>query len=312
MLIPRSLVVGALGALALGTVATSANAGYAGYGGYGDGIRAVSYLNGDGGNNADVDPNSSCSRPDQYDMQAFSSAASGNPGDRNVDNDACFLDGNGDKVGKGVGASFVASGTGYISACPDPDGAGPEFALLRDLNGDGRNDSCYQSSYQEKGTAGDFEYHVGSTTPAPAASSRSRGASSSTGTAGSTAATTTASRSAGPATARAAAIATGGDRRAGPGAPARSPARPQQPTQPATPLSGGTMKIRRTIVVATLAGMGILVPASGALAAHPQPTTKDDCKKGEFAEYKTSGMPGAVQRFDNQGQCVRFVQTGKG
>ena len=163
MLIPRPLVAGALCALALGTVATSANAGYGGYDSddrYGDGVRAVSYINGDGGKNADVDPNSSCYRPDQYDMQAFSSTASGNPGDNNVHNDACFLDGDGNKVGKGIGASFVSSGTGYISACPDPDGAGPEFARLRDLNGDGRNDSCFQSSYQEKQAAGDFEYHV--------------------------------------------------------------------------------------------------------------------------------------------------------
>ena len=159
MLIPRTLVVGALGAVALGTVATGASAGHS-YDGYDGGFRAVSYINGDGGKNADVDPNSSCYKPDQYDMQAFSSAASGNPGDNNVHNDACFLDGNGNKVGDGVGASFVSSGTGYISACPDPDGAGPEFARLRDLDGDGRNDSCFQSSYQEKNAAGDFEYHA--------------------------------------------------------------------------------------------------------------------------------------------------------
>ncbi|WP_411277100.1 hypothetical protein [Gaiella sp.] len=127
---------------------------------YGDNLRAASYINGDAGKNADVDPNSSCYRPDQYDMQAFSSAASGNPGDKNVHNDACFLDGAGNKVGKNIGATFQSSGTGYISACPDPDGAGPAIRILRDLNGDGRNDSCYQSSYQEKGIAGDFEYHA--------------------------------------------------------------------------------------------------------------------------------------------------------
>lgn len=158
MLIPRTLVVGALGALALGTVTTAATAGS--YGSYSGSLRAVSYLNGDGGKNSDVDPGSSCERPDQYDMQAFSSVASGNPGDNNVHNDACFLDGSGRKVGDGIGASFVSSGTGYISACPDPDGTGPAFARLRDLNGDGRNDSCFQSSYQKKGTAGDLEYHV--------------------------------------------------------------------------------------------------------------------------------------------------------
>ena len=159
MYLPRTLVAGALTALALGTIATGASAGYGSYGSY-DGTRTVSYINGDGGKNADVDPNSSCFAPDQYDMQAFSSAASGNPGNSNVHNDACFLDSNGKKIGDGIGASFVSEGTGYISACPDPDGAGPAISRLRDLNGDGRNDSCFQSSYQKKQAAGDFEYHA--------------------------------------------------------------------------------------------------------------------------------------------------------
>ena len=154
----KKLLVAALSA---GTLLGSATGAFA-YGGYdrGDEFEAVSYINGDGGKNADVDPDSSCFNPDQYDMQAFSSAASGNPGDNNVHNDACFLDRDGNKVGDGIGASFQSSGTGYISACPDPDGAGPEFAVLRDLNGDGRNDSCFQSSYQEKNAAGDDEYHA--------------------------------------------------------------------------------------------------------------------------------------------------------
>ncbi len=157
----KTLIVAAFGSMSLVTAATGANA-YGGYGGYGDGdrLQTVSYINGDAGKNADVDPNSSCYRPDQYDMQAFSSAASGNPGNNNVHNDACFLDDRGNKVGENIGASFQSSGTGYISACPDPDGAGPEFSRLRDLNGDGRNDSCFQSSYQEKNAAGDFEYHA--------------------------------------------------------------------------------------------------------------------------------------------------------
>ncbi len=127
---------------------------------YSGDLKAVSYINGDAGKNADVDPNSSCFRPDQYDMQKFSTAASGNPGDNNVHNDACFLDDRDNKVGKNIGATFQSSSTGYISACPDPDGAGPATSKLRDLNGDGRNDSCFQSSYQEKGIAGDFEYHA--------------------------------------------------------------------------------------------------------------------------------------------------------
>ena len=162
----KPLLVIALSAGMLATSATSALAygSYGSYGGYngGDGLKAASYINGDAGKNADVDPNSSCYRPDQYDMQAFSSADSGNPGNNNVHNDACFLDRNGVKRGQGIGATFQASGTGYISACPDPDGAGPEIRILRDLNGDGRNDSCFQSSYQDNPAlaAGDDEYHA--------------------------------------------------------------------------------------------------------------------------------------------------------
>lgn len=157
-----SLVGSATGALAYG--GDSYGGGPYGGGSYGGGFKAVSYINSDGGKNADVTNPSNCFSPDQYDMQKFSSPASGNPGDSNVHNDACFLDGNGNKVGKNVGATFQTTGTGYISACPDPDKTattnGPAFSVLRDLDGDGRNDSCFQSSYQEKGIAGDFEYHV--------------------------------------------------------------------------------------------------------------------------------------------------------
>ena len=160
MRLNRKLVVATLGAGAIVASATGAFA-YGSYDSY-SGPTAVSYINSDGGKNADVTNPSNCFRPDQYDMQMFSSVASGNPGNSNVHNDACFLDGNGNKVGKNIGATFVATGTGYISACPDPDGAGPAIRILRDLNGDGRNDSCYQSSYQENPAlpAGNFEYHA--------------------------------------------------------------------------------------------------------------------------------------------------------
>lgn len=158
------IMAAAVGSMSLvGVTGASAHSGYGGYGDRDrdrDRVTAVSYINGDGGTNADVDRNSSCFDPDQYDMQAFSSAASGNPGNNNVHNDACFLDDRGNKVGDGIGASYQSRGTGYISACPDPDGPGPEFSRLRDLNRDGRNDSCFQSSYQEKNAAGDFEYHA--------------------------------------------------------------------------------------------------------------------------------------------------------
>ena len=153
-----------------GGVAAQASHSYDGGwggGGYGgDNFRAVSYINPDTGAataNPDVDPNSSCFTPDQYDKQKFSDAGSTN---RNVHNDACFLDDRGNKVGKGIGATYELRGVGFISACPDPDAGGPEFARLTDTNGDGRNDRCVQSSYQDLGTVGvadrpgDFEYHA--------------------------------------------------------------------------------------------------------------------------------------------------------
>lgn len=131
-----------------------------------DNFRAASYINPDIGSataNPDVNANSSCFTPDQTDNQQFSTAGATN---KNVHNDACFLDDRGNKVGKGIGATFESRGVGYISACPDPDGLGPEFARLSDTNGDGRNDRCTQSSYQDRGAvgvadvAGDFEYHA--------------------------------------------------------------------------------------------------------------------------------------------------------
>lgn len=123
-----------------------------------DSGRAVSYINPDTGAataNRDVDPNSSCFSPDQYDQQAFSAPGTGT---NNVHNDACFLDDRGNKVDGP--ASFQSEGVGFISACPDPDGAGPKVAVLRDINGDGRNDLCFQSGYQQKNMAGDLEFHA--------------------------------------------------------------------------------------------------------------------------------------------------------
>lgn len=57
-------------------------------------------------------------------------------------------------------ATYDSSGVGFISACPDPENAGPKYAVLSDTNGDGRNDRCFQSGYQEKGVAGDLEFHA--------------------------------------------------------------------------------------------------------------------------------------------------------
>ncbi|MBM7804953.1 hypothetical protein JOD57_000790 [Geodermatophilus bullaregiensis] len=124
-----------------------------------DGVRAASYVNRDTGaptENPDVDRGSSCADPDQRDRQRLSDPGATN---RNVHNDACFLDRQGQKVNGP--ASFQSSGVGSISACPDPDGAaGPEYSRLSDTNGDGRNDLCFQSSYQMTGAAGDLEFHA--------------------------------------------------------------------------------------------------------------------------------------------------------
>lgn len=163
---PRSavLAVVSVGALAVGG-ATGALAYHDGGWDDNDGgrgaFRAASYINSDAGANPNVDPDSSCFNPDQYDRQRISTKASGNPGNRNVHNDACFLDMNGNKADGP--ASFQSFGVGYISACPDPDGAGPKYAVLSDTNGDGRKDLCFQSGYQEMAlptTPGQEEFHA--------------------------------------------------------------------------------------------------------------------------------------------------------
>jgi len=139
-----------------------------GGGGYGDydrnrPNRAVSYINPDTGSataNPDVDPNSSCFSPDQYDRQQLSSAGTTT---RNVHNDACFFGGRswswsgyGGSQEKVDGpATFESYGVGIISACPDPDNAGPKVAIL---SADKKR--CFQSGYQEKGIAGDKEFHA--------------------------------------------------------------------------------------------------------------------------------------------------------
>ena len=122
--------------------------------------RAVSYINPDTGAataNPDVDPNSSCFSPDRYDRQPLSDPGTAN---RNVHNDACFFGYRSGSRKLDAPATFESRGVGFISACPDPDGAGPKVAILSDSNGDGRNDRCFQSGYQEKGIAGDEEFHA--------------------------------------------------------------------------------------------------------------------------------------------------------
>ena len=124
--------------------------------------RAVSYINPDIGAataNPDVDPKSSCFNPDQYDTQKLSDEGTTN---RNVHNDACFFGRSsswsgsyGDQTKVDGPASFESTGVGIISACPDPDNAGPKVAIL---SADRKR--CFQSGYQEKGMAGDNEFHA--------------------------------------------------------------------------------------------------------------------------------------------------------
>ncbi len=132
--------------------------------------KAVSYINPDTGAataNPDVDPDSSCATPDRKDTQTLSDSGTTN---RNVHNDACFFGrsrgswggygASNDTVKIDAPATFESRGTGSISACPDPDGAGPKFVIFKDRNGDGRMDFCFQSGYQDKGIAGDDEFHA--------------------------------------------------------------------------------------------------------------------------------------------------------
>ena len=122
--------------------------------------RAASYINRDTGmptQNSDVNRNSGCRNPDQFDRQMVSPTGSTA---NNVHNDACLFEGRGNNNPFDGMASFDSRGVGYISACPDPDGAGPKVSFTRDRNGDGFADLCVQSGYQERGIAGDFEFHA--------------------------------------------------------------------------------------------------------------------------------------------------------
>ena len=130
---------------------------------------AASYINPDTGmatENPTVNPNSECRTPDGYDRQRLSDDGTTN---RNVHNDACLLEvrkapsGHYRAARRNVDgpATFQSTGVGAISACPDPDGPlGPKVSVLTDTNGDGRNDRCSQSGYQERNADGDREFHV--------------------------------------------------------------------------------------------------------------------------------------------------------
>ncbi|MGY1680282.1 hypothetical protein [Geodermatophilus sp. SYSU D01176] len=150
----RTAAIVSLGVATLGLGTSPALAHGGGY----DGVRAASYTNPDNGmpsENPDVRDDSSCARPDQKDRQQLSDRGTTN---RNLHNDACFLDRTGQK--RNGPASFQSSGVGAISACPDPDGSGPAYARLSDTNRDGRMDLCFQSSHQTTGKPGDLEFHA--------------------------------------------------------------------------------------------------------------------------------------------------------
>jgi hypothetical protein len=129
--------------------------------------RAVSYINPDIGlatGNPDVDRDSDCGNPDIVDLQTV--------GSTNVHVDACLFTAeaprDADESDVDAPASFQSLGVGFITACPDPDAAGPKTSRLSDTDADGRNDLCAQSGYQNRpGMDGNFEYHarMNSTTP---------------------------------------------------------------------------------------------------------------------------------------------------
>ncbi len=119
---------------------------------------AASYINPDTGlatENPDVNPDSSCETPDRQDAQQVSDPGQTN---RNVHNDACLFDADYNNFDGWI--TFESKGAGVISACPDPDDAGPKTALLEDHDGNGLNEHCHQSGFQSKGTDGDGEYHA--------------------------------------------------------------------------------------------------------------------------------------------------------
>lgn len=116
----------------------------------------ASYINPDTGaptENPDVDPGSECETPDQADTQTVGDEATGAG---NVHNDACLFDAQGMDVDAQV--AFESSGVGVISACPDPDGAGPKTATLS-----ADRQLCVLSGFEmggANGAAGDGEYHA--------------------------------------------------------------------------------------------------------------------------------------------------------
>ncbi|MDQ3987516.1 MAG: hypothetical protein M3280_13590 [Actinomycetota bacterium] len=121
--------------------------------------KASAYINPDTGastENPDVDPDSRCRYADRTDTQQLSLPMMS---DKNVHIDACLFKG-GKKFD--APATWRSKGAGTISACPDPDMVGPldngpKVAYTDEFHG---TLHCHQSGYQQKGIAGDKEFHV--------------------------------------------------------------------------------------------------------------------------------------------------------
>jgi hypothetical protein len=150
-------VVG-VSALVAGFLATSGPAV-----GAGSAVRATAYVRADAGLatfNPDVNPSSSCATPDYDDIQTNSA-----PGTvaNNVHVDACLFSSAAPITAMvsdvDTAVTYEIFGAGTISACPDPDGAGPKTSVRHDHNGDGTFEHCHQSGYQSAGT-GALEYHA--------------------------------------------------------------------------------------------------------------------------------------------------------
>lgn len=143
----------------VGAVAAGAQSSNYDYWGGSDVRIAASYINRDTGavtENPNIKVPSNCLTPDRFDeVQTVSPAGSTA---NNVHNDACLLDSRGNKLDDG--ATYESYGVGIINACPDPDNAGPRTAVL-DAGPTGVPATrCRQSGYQQKGIAGDKEFHA--------------------------------------------------------------------------------------------------------------------------------------------------------
>ena len=131
-------------------------------GSYNPPVRAVAYINPDIGmasSNPDVNPNSDCATPDSADVQTLSAPGSTA---NNVHVDACLFSTaapGADVSDVDTTATFELFGVGTISACPDPDMAGPKTSVRHDHNADGTFEHCHVSGYQTAGM-GANEYHA--------------------------------------------------------------------------------------------------------------------------------------------------------